>query len=101
MIGILYMRFLLISHEINVFSHFIIIMTHPSKRKTKVKEQERNKDRKFAKKPRIVKEIDNWKDKDNNGWDDKINFLNEKENKCELIWSDNAHLEQKKHGPKN
>ncbi len=71
-------------------------MTRPSKRKTKVKEQERNKDGKFAKKPRIFEEIDDWGDEDDSGWDDEINFLNEKENKCELVWSDNAHLEQKK-----
>ena len=74
-------------------------MTRPSKRKTKVKEQERNKDGKFAKKPRIFEEIDDWGDEDDSGWDDEINFLNEKENKCELVWSDNAHLEQKKRGP--
>ncbi|PKK45876.1 hypothetical protein RhiirC2_834733, partial [Rhizophagus irregularis] len=63
------------------------------------KEQERNQDGKFAKKPRIVEEIDDWGDEDDSGWDDEINFLNEKENKCELVWSDNAHLEQKKRGP--
>ena len=49
----------------------------------------------MQKKPRIFEEIDDWGDEDDSGWDDEINFLNEKENKCELVWADNAHLEQK------
>ena len=68
------------------FPHLIII-TRPSKRKTIVKEQERNKDGKFAKKPRIIEEIDDWGDEDDSGWDDEINFLDEKEDKCELSCS--------------
>ena len=67
-------------------------MTRPSKRKTKAKEQERDNDGKFAKKPRFV---DDWGDQDDSGWDDEIDVLNEKEKKAELVWSDNAHLEKK------
>jgi hypothetical protein len=71
-------------------------MTRLSKRQTKAKEQKRNNNGKFAKKLRVV---DDWEDDDDSGWDDEIDILNEKEKKHELVWSDNAHLEQKKRGP--
>jgi hypothetical protein len=71
-------------------------MPRPSKRKTKAKEQERDSDGKFAKKPRFV---DDWGDEDDSGWDDEIDILNDKEKKVELVWSDNAYLEKKKRGP--
>jgi hypothetical protein len=70
-------------------------MTRPSKRKTKVKERERDSDGTFAKKPRF---IDNWGDEDDSGWDED-DLSNEKENKSELVWTDSAYLEQKKRGP--
>ncbi|CAI2168699.1 146_t:CDS:2 [Funneliformis geosporum] len=53
-------------------------MTHPSKRKIKVKKQERDNDRRFAKKPQI---IDDWGDVDDSGLDDEIDLLSEKEDK--------------------
>ena len=65
-------------------------MTRPSKRKTKVKEQERDNNGKFAKKPRIV---DDWGNEDDSGWDDEIDLLSEKEDKYKLVWSDNAEFE--------
>ncbi|CAB4446590.1 unnamed protein product [Rhizophagus irregularis] len=71
-------------------------MTRPSKRKTKIREQERDNCGKFAKKPRVV---DDWGDDDDSGWDDELDVLNEKEDKYELVWSDNAHLERKQRGP--
>ena len=70
-------------------------MPRLSKRKTKAKEQGRDNDGKFAKKPRFV---DDWGDEDDSGWDDEIDILND-EKKVELVWSDNAHLEKKKRGP--
>ncbi len=74
----------------------LIIMTRPSKRKIKVKEQERDNSGRFAKKPQI---IDDWGDEDDSEWDDEINLLSEKEDKYKLVWSDNAEFEQKKRGP--
>ena len=85
-------------------------MTRPSKRKVRVKEQERNNNGTFAKKSRIDDDDDwgndddsswdeddgNW-DEDNGNWDEV--FLPNKEKNCELVWSDSAHLEQKKRGP--
>ncbi|CAI2191097.1 4147_t:CDS:2 [Funneliformis geosporum] len=50
-------------------------MTHPSKRKIKVKKQERDNDRRFAKKPQI---IDDWGDVDDSGLDDEIDLLTAK-----------------------
>src|SRR5271154_5446931 len=70
-------------------------MTHPSKRKFIVKKQERNNDGTFAKKPQIV---DDWGDEDDSGWDEN-DLSNEKKNKSELVWSNNACLEKKKRGP--
>ncbi|GES93332.1 hypothetical protein RCL_jg21131.t1 [Rhizophagus clarus] len=70
-------------------------MTHPSKRKIKIKEQERDNYGRFAKKLRVA---DNWGDDDDSGWDDEVDMLNEKD-KYELVWSDNTHLERKKRGP--
>ncbi|PKK68896.1 hypothetical protein RhiirC2_713041 [Rhizophagus irregularis] len=55
-------------------------MTRPSKRKTKIREQERDNCEKFAKKPRVV---DDWGDNDDSGWDDELDVLNEKEDKYE------------------
>src|SRR6266498_5639488 len=74
----------------------LIIMTRPSKRKIKVKEQEQDNSERFAKKSQI---IDDWGDEDDSGWDDEIDLLSEKEDKYKLVWSDNAEFEQKKRGP--
>ena len=78
-------------------------MTRPSKRKVRVKEQERNNNGTFAKKSRIDDD-DDWgndddssQDEDDGNWDEV--FLPNKEKNCELVWSDSAHLEQKKRGP--
>ncbi|CAB4403891.1 unnamed protein product [Rhizophagus irregularis] len=54
-------------------------MTCPSKRKTIVKEQGRNSNKKFAKKSRVDNNND-WEDKNNSGWDE-IELPNEDENK--------------------
>jgi hypothetical protein len=78
-------------------------MTRPSKRKVRVKEQERNNNGTFAKKSRIDDD-DDWGNDDDSSWDeddgnwDEV-FLPNKEKNCELVWSDSAHLEQKKRGP--
>lgn len=72
-------------------------MTRPSKRKTIVKEQGRNSNGTFAKKSRVDNE-NNWEDENDSGWDE-IDLPNEDENKSKLVWSSNAHLEQKKRGP--
>src|SRR6266542_6802275 len=77
-------------------------MTRPSKRKTKVKDQERDSNGKFTKRSRLIDELDEWGDKNDSGWDDEINLLNEDktlEKPLELVWSDNTHLEQKKRRP--
>src|SRR5947209_20468969 len=71
-------------------------MTRPSKRKIKVKEQERDNNGRFAKKPYIV---DDWGDDNDSGWDDEMDLFSEKEDNYKLVWSDNAELEQKKRGP--
>src|SRR5688572_16617554 len=71
-------------------------MTCLSKRKIKIKEQERDNNERFAKKPYIV---NNWEDKDDSRWDDEVDLLSEKEDKCKLVWSNNAEFKQKKHGP--
>ncbi|CAI2176131.1 8063_t:CDS:2 [Funneliformis geosporum] len=58
-------------------------MARPSKRKIKVKKQERNNNGTFTKKSRIVdnrKEEDYWGDEENSGWDE-IDLPNEDENK--------------------
>src|ERR1044071_2703776 len=77
-------------------------MTRPSKRKIKVKEQERDNKGKFSKKLKLP-EFDEWGDEDDSGWDDDISIINEKkvfENEpFEIVWSDNACLEKKKRGP--
>ena len=62
----------------------------------KVKEQERDNNERFAKKPQI---INDWRDEDDSGWDDEIDLLSEKEDKYKLVWSDNAEFEQKIHEP--
>ena len=78
-------------------------MTRPSKRKVRVKEQERNNNGTFAKKSRIDDD-DDWGNDDDSSWDeddgnwDEV-FLPNKEKNCELVWSDSAHLEQKKRRP--
>ena len=100
-----------------IISHTLIKsikMTHPSKRKIKVKKQERNDNGTFAKKSRIVNDWndDYWGDEDDSGWDEdsngwdedssgwnEVDLLNDDENKYKLVWSNNAHLEQKKRGP--
>ena len=76
-------------------------MTRPSKSKIKVKEQERDNNGRFAKKPHVVDDWgdDDWGDEDDSGWDDEIDSLSEKEDKYKLVQSDNAEFEQKKRGP--
>ena len=82
-------------------SHDLIIcikkMTRPSKRKARAKKQERNDNGTFTKKLRIDDDND-WGNEDDSGWDEVI-LPNEKEKNCELVWTDSAHLEQKKRGP--
>ena len=74
-------------------------MTRPSKRKTKVKEQKRDNNGKFAKRPRLIDEEDEWGDENDSGWDDEISLLSEKkaleDKPPKLVWSDNTHLEKK------
>ncbi len=70
-------------------------MTRPSKRKSIVKEQRWDNNRKFAKRSRVN---DNWEDENDSGWDE-IYLPNEEKNKSKLVWSDNAHLKQKKREP--
>ncbi len=70
-------------------------MTRPSKRKSIVKEQRWDNNRKFAKRSRVN---DNWGDENDSGWDE-IYLPNEEKNKSKLVWSDNAHLKQKKREP--
>ena len=77
-------------------------MTRPSKRKTKVKNQERDNNGKFTKRPRLIDELDEWGDENDSEWDDEISLLSEDkalEKPPELVWSDNTHLEHKKRGP--
>ena len=74
-------------------------MTRSSKRKVRVKEQEWNNNRTFAKKLWIDND-DDWGNDDDSSWnEDDSNwnevFLPNKEKNCELVWSDSAHLEQK------
>lgn len=83
-----------ISYENCRFSH-TLSMTRPSKRKTKVKEQERDNDGKFMKKQRITDELSDWGDENDSGWDDDdASLLNERKvlKPLELIWSNNTHL---------
>src|SRR3989337_1731396 len=81
-------------------SHDLIIcikkMTRPSKRKARAKKQERNDNGTFTKKSRIDDD-DDWGNEDDSGWNEVI-LPNEKEKNCELVWTDSAHLEQKKRG---
>ncbi|CAI2192066.1 11808_t:CDS:2 [Funneliformis geosporum] len=46
-------------------------MTHPSKRKARIKEQERNGDETFAKKLRID-DFDDWENDNDSGWDEDV-----------------------------
>ncbi|EXX65481.1 uncharacterized protein OCT59_001857 [Rhizophagus irregularis] len=82
-------------------------MTRPSKRKTRGKEQIRDNNGKFTKRPRLSDGCDElgdeWGDKNDSGWDEEFSLLNEKEafedKPLELTWSDNTHLEKTKRGP--
>lgn len=72
-------------------------MTRPSKRKIIAREQERDNIGKFTKKQR---NIDDWGNEDDSGWDDEIDLRNEKIIKpLELNWTVDAYLEKKKRGP--
>ena len=62
-------------------------MTRLSKRKINVKEQERDNNGKFTKRPKLIDEWDEWDDENDSEWDDEISLLNEKK-ALELIWSD-------------
>ena len=73
----------------------INFMPRPSKRKSIVKEQRRDNGGKFAKKSRVD---NNWGDENDSRWDE-IYLPNEDGNKSKLVWSNNAHLEQKKRRP--
>jgi hypothetical protein len=76
-------------------------MTRPSKRKIKVKEQERDNSGRFAKKPQISDDWGDWGDEDDSGWDnedDEIDLLSKKDDEYKLFWSDNAEFERKKRG---
>ncbi|CAB4429628.1 unnamed protein product [Rhizophagus irregularis] len=58
-------------------------MTRPSKKKTRGKEQIRNNNGKFTKRPRLSDGCDElgdeWDDENDSGWDEEFSLLNEKE----------------------
>ncbi len=77
-----------------------IIMTRPSKQKSKVKKQERDNKRKFSKKLKLVDELkltnefDEQGDDNDSGWDDDVSLLDKNE-PFKLAWSDNTCFEKK------